>query len=80
MTMKDAKDGTYITSDLPIAAWLKMKGFRLIDARRTDRGQFMFEFEDVDGAAHFAAVDFINSCCSKFDAEIRNLKKLLYNR
>ncbi len=71
---------TYITSDLPIAAWLKIKGFKLINAERKHTGQFSFEFDDPNDEAHKVAIDFVNSQCAKFDAEIRNLKKLLYNR
>ena len=36
----------YKTSDLSIAAYLMMKGMKLLNAYRTSNGQFMFEFDD----------------------------------
>ena len=38
----------YKTSDLSIAAYLMMKGMKLANAYRSQNGQFMFEFEDLD--------------------------------
>jgi hypothetical protein len=70
----------YSTSDLPIAAWLKIKGLKLVKAEKNSYGHFVFEFDDPNDVAHQLAIDFINSECSLFDNEIRNLKKLLYNR
>jgi hypothetical protein len=40
---------TYKTSDLSIAAYLMMKGMKLLDAKRANNGQFMFEFDDPQG-------------------------------
>ncbi len=70
----------YSTSDLPIAAWLKIKGLKLVKAEKNTRGHFVFEFDDPNAIAHKLSIDFVNSECAKFDNEIRNLKKLLYNR
>ena len=37
---------TYSTSDLALAAFLKMRGKKLISAGKSQFGKFVFEFED----------------------------------
>ena len=66
----------YITSDLSLAAYLKLKGLVLIDFEKKDK--FNFIFDDSDGKAKEYAVEFVNSDMRRFDDEIRSLKKLLY--
>jgi hypothetical protein len=69
---------TYKTSDLSIAAYLMMKGLRLIDAKRAQSGQFMFEFSDPNGEAVKLAIEFTGSDFAVYDNHVRNLKKILY--
>lgn len=69
---------TYKTSDLSIAAYLMMKGLKLIDAKRAQSGQFMFEFSDADGDAVRLAIEFTGSDFAVYDNHVRNLKKILY--
>tara|TARA_B100000131_G_C17890359_1_gene522038 strand:- start:9 stop:281 length:273 start_codon:yes stop_codon:yes gene_type:complete len=71
---------TFVTSDLATAAFLHMKGLKLIKAESSANGRFMFEFDDSDGSAISLAYDFINSECSKFDNHIRLLKKMIYKK
>lgn len=68
----------YTTTDLPIAAYLSIKGLFLIKARKTDKGQFEFILEDPDNIAEELALEFVNSDFCKFDNQIRSIKKLLY--
>ena len=68
----------YKTSDLSIAAYLMMKGMKLINAYRTGSGQFMFEFADPDAKGTLLAIEFTGSDCAVYDNHVRNLKKILY--
>ncbi len=69
---------TYKTSDLSIAAFLMMKGMKLLDAQRSPNGQFMFEFDDPQGEGVKGAIEFTSSPCAVYDNHVRNLKKILY--
>ena len=68
----------YKTSDLSIAAYLMMKGVKLLNADRAPNGQFMFEFEDLDNRGVQYAIEFAGSDCAVYDNHVRNLKKILY--
>tara|TARA_R110001592_G_scaffold188358_4_gene433571 strand:+ start:53049 stop:53264 length:216 start_codon:yes stop_codon:yes gene_type:complete len=68
----------YKTSDLSIAAFLMMKGMKIINAHRSNTGQFMFEFKDPDNKGQQFAIEFTNSESAVFDNHVRNLKKILY--
>ena len=65
----------YKTSDLSIAAYLMMKGMKLISADRASSGQFMFEFDDPNGDGVTYAIEFASSDCAVYDNHVRNLKK-----
>ena len=69
---------TYKTSDLSIAAYLMMKGMKLLDATRATNGQFMFEFDDPSQKGVQLAIEFTGSTCAVYDNHVRNLKKILY--
>lgn len=68
----------YKTSDLSIAAYLMMKGLKLINAIRGPGGKFEFEFDDPDNLGTKYAIDFAGSDCAVYDNHVRNLKKILY--
>jgi hypothetical protein len=68
----------YITSDIAIAAFLMMKGMKLISATRERNGRFRFEFDDPKNEASKFAVEFVNSESAKFDAHVKNLKNILF--
>ena len=68
---------TYSTSDLALAAFLKMKGRKLLTANRASGGRFNFEFED-DGSCSNLALEFVNGEFSMYDSQVRALKKALY--
>lgn len=69
---------TYKTSDLSIAAYLMMKGLKLVNATRAQNGQFMFEFDDPNSSAVRLAIEFTGSDFAVYDNHVRNLKKILY--
>ena len=76
--MEKRMENTYKTSDLSIAAFLMMKGLKLIDANRSPSGQFMFEFDDPGNNGVSYAIEFASSSCAVYDNHVRNLKKILY--
>ncbi len=60
--------------DLGIAAFLKMKGYKLL--RRRGR-EFDFEIKESEQAEFDQSqIDYVNSSFAEFDGEIMNLKKL----
>jgi len=68
----------YVTSDIALAAFLMMKGMKLLSATRERSGRFKFEFDDVKQEAGINVVEFANSESAKFDAHIKNLKNLIF--
>ena len=71
---------TYLTSDLPLAAYLMMKSIHLISAEKMPTGRFEFKFDDPDAVCMGLALEFVNSDFCKFDNHVRNLKKILYRK
>jgi len=69
---------TYKTSDIGIAAFIMMKGLKLIEAKRSQSGRFSFVFEDINDLGNSYAVDYLNSESAKFDANMKNLKNILF--
>jgi hypothetical protein len=69
---------TFQTSDIGIAAYVMMKGLKLKQASRGHNGRFNFEFFDPDIKGAQYAVDYVNSESAKFDANMKNLKNILY--
>jgi len=69
---------TFETSDIGVAAYIMMKGLKLISASRDSRGRFKFIFDDPTKIGNKLSVDFVNSEAAKFDAHIKNLKNILY--
>ena len=69
---------TFQTSDIGIAAYVMMKGLKLKQASRGNNGRFSFEFYDPDIKGEQYAVDYVNSESAKFDANMKNLKNILY--
>ena len=66
------------TSDIGIAAFVMMKGLKLLNASRNQGGRFSFVFEDPKSLGPVYAVDYVNSESAKFDANMKNLKNILY--
>tara|TARA_Y100000034_G_scaffold108188_1_gene138364 strand:+ start:933 stop:1154 length:222 start_codon:yes stop_codon:yes gene_type:complete len=69
----------YKTSDLALAAYLSLKGLKLVSASRSESGRFEFELEDENKQGELLAVEYVGSEFSQFDNQVRALKKLLYS-
>ena len=69
---------TFQTSDIGIAAYVMMKGLVLKTASRGHNGRFAFIFEDPNDEGKQCAVDYVNSESARFDANMKNLKNILY--
>ena len=66
-----------ITSDdLALAAYLKMKGYRLIQFNQ-NKSKIFFTFDLGDTDLHQIKTDFVNSEFLTFYNELRNLKKIM---
>ena len=70
---------TYKTSDIGIAAYVMMRGLKLISAGRAkNSGRFEFVFEAPNNQGLVLSVEYANSESAKFDAHMKNLKNILY--
>ena len=67
------------TSDIGIAAYLQLKGFKLKECRRLDTGKFHFVFNDPESKCQGISLEFLDSDFCKFDNIVRNLKKILFS-
>ena len=74
----DTRQMNYITSEISLAAYLRMKGVKLASASKSQSGKFEFIFDDknIECANHF--IDFLNGEFSVFDAQLKALKKMIY--
>jgi len=69
---------TYSTSDLALAAFMKLRGRKLVSAGKSASGKFRFDFQDDDEACLSLAIEFVNGEFSAYDAHVRSLKKALH--
>lgn len=69
----------FTTSDIGIAAYLQLKGFKLKECKRLDTGKFHFSFDDPQSSCQSIALEFLDSDFCKFDNNVRNLKKILFS-
>ena len=69
----------FATSDIGIAAYLQLKGFKLKECKRLETGKFHFSFEDSKSECQLLALEFLDSDFCKFDNNVRNLKKILFS-
>jgi len=70
----------YETPDLALAAYLTLKGLRLLSAKRLESGRFQFILEDSDEEAESLSIEFFGSEFCEYDNKIRSLKKILYSK
>ncbi len=71
---------TFETSDIGIAAYVMMRGLKLRSAARAHRGRFSFIFDDPTDLGRSYEVDYVNSESAKFDANMKNLKNILFKQ
>lgn len=76
--MVDSKN-TFTTSDIGIAAYLQLQGFKLLVCKREQGGRFYFEFADEASQCAERSLEFLSSDFCKFDNNVRNLKKILFS-
>jgi hypothetical protein len=74
------EESIFVTSDLPLAAYLVIKGLQIQKAKKISGGKFEFILDDPDGVAEQYAIEYINSDFCKFDNTIRSIKKILYTK
>jgi hypothetical protein len=70
----------YETSDLALAAYLTLKGLKLISAKRLESGRFEFILDDSNRTADSLSLEFFGSDFCEYDNKIRSLKKILYSK
>jgi hypothetical protein len=68
------------TNDLGTAAFLMVKGRKLSNAYVNEKKIFVFEFEGEEEENRKLAIEYLNSECARFDAQIKNLKKILHSQ
>jgi hypothetical protein len=73
--MKDNQNDLYETSDLGIAAYLIVKGMKLLRAEKRP-GRYSFTFLEKQECQKLA-VGYVNTEFSRFDATLKNLKNLI---
>lgn len=76
----EQENSTYSTSDLYLAAFLKLKGYKMSVEKNRNKASFIFEVDDL---LNDLIVDYLNgegNCEPLLYANsIKNLKNLLYN-
>lgn len=68
------------TNDLATAAFLIIKGCELQNAYVNSNKVYVFEFCGDEEKIRKIAIEYINSECAMFDAQLKNLKKILSQR
>lgn len=66
------------TTDLGIAAYIHMKGVDILGVKMDLNNRYSYEFDDTGQVCEKYQIAYINSCCRKFDAAVRNMKKLAH--
>lgn len=74
------EQNSYITSDIGIAAYLQLQGYKLLVCNRNSTGKFHFEFADPSSECPAKSLEFLESDFCKFDNIVRNLKKILFSQ
>jgi hypothetical protein len=67
----------FTTNDLSLTAYLVMRGCTLIDARQMGKS-YKFTLDLGNSNKHKMQADYINSESRKFDAAVRDLKKIMF--
>ena len=69
----------FATSDISLAAFLLMRGIRIISAKR-EKGKFIFVFEDYENIANELSQEYIMSEYPRYDASLRQIKRMPYGQ
>ena len=65
------------TNDIALAAFLLLRGLALDSCGVEPTCRYFFNFKDPGEKAPDYAIEFLNSECSSFDNQMRNLRKIL---
>ena len=76
---KTEEQNLYTTSDIGIAAYLQLRGIKLLECKRLESGKFYFKFLDAEQSCQQLSLEFLDSDFCKFDNNVRNLKKILFS-
>jgi hypothetical protein len=71
-------NNVFITNDLSVAAYLLVKGYKILVAEKEQSGKFRFEIEDHDGEAARVSLQFLHSECFSYDGCVRMLRSMLH--
>ena len=69
----------FTTSDLGLAAFMFMRGLKLVSAKKLSSGRFEFVLLDPDSKSSELSMEYVSSEFCQFDNHIRTLKKILYS-
>jgi len=70
--------GQYTTNDLSFAAYAMMRGCKLLSAKQLGRSyNFVLDLGDMQQQS--LKIEYVNSEAAKFDAYVRDLKKILFS-
>ena len=69
----------YTTSDIGIAAYIQLRGVKLLECKRLESGKFYFKFANESQNCQQLSLEFLESDFCKFDNNVRNLKKILFS-
>lgn len=67
----------FIIHDLGTAAYLMLKGCKLVNIYINEKKVYVFEFDGDEEKLKKIAIEYLNSDCSKFDSQVKNLRKML---
>ena len=68
----------FTTNDLSFTAYLMMRGCKLVTAKKLGR-TYKFTLDLNGTSADSYKIEFINSESAKFDASVRDLKKIIFS-
>jgi len=80
--MELLEENEHLESDLGTAAFLQVRGFRLLGLAPSGAGRYAFRFADPDGEAAQAALGYLQGevvAAQSLVAAEKNLKTLLYS-
>ena len=74
-----SEENIYTTSDIGIAAYIQLRGVKLLECKRLESGKFHFKFANESRNCQQLSLEFLESDFCKFDNNVRNLKKILFS-
>lgn len=73
--MQDKNSDVFETADLGLAAFLLVKGCKLLAAQR-EKNRYSFVFLDTETCKKLS-LEYVNSDFAKFDSSLKNLRNLI---